>query len=228
VITNERQYRITKSEARKFEQAIAVARGRDRSPDVDPRLHQAMIESLESELAIVCDDLDRYEALKGGKVKKRRIHSLRELPVLFIEGRIAAGLTQRELAERLGLPEQQIQRYESNMYSGVSLDRLQGLADALGLEIKERHVRCIREVTDAEAFEYYEDTSRREPAPGQPRHSSERPLTQNVPVRFSSEAIKRVKSVANAEGVTASVWIRRVVDEELRQQLGDGPPDSHR
>jgi hypothetical protein len=37
-----------------------------------------------------------------------------------------------------------------------------------------------------------------------------------------------VKSVANAEGVTASVWIRRVVDEELRQQLGDGPPDSHR
>ncbi len=97
-----------------------------------------MIESLESELEILRDDLDRYEALKTGKVKKRSVRSLRELPVLLIEGRIAAGLTQRQLAERLALPEQQIQRYESTMYSGVSLDRLQDVADALGLEIEER------------------------------------------------------------------------------------------
>jgi DNA-binding XRE family transcriptional regulator len=137
VITNERQYRITKSEARKFEQAVAVARGREPSPDVDPRIHQAMIESLESELAILRKDLDRYEALKAGKVKKRKVHSLRELPILLIEGRIAAGLTQRQLGERLGLPEQQIQRYEATLYSGVSLDRLQDVADALGLEIEE-------------------------------------------------------------------------------------------
>lgn len=138
MITNERQYRITKSEARKFEQAIAAARGREPSPDVDPRIHQAMIESLESELTILRDDLDRYEALKAGKVKKRRGRSLRELPVLLIEGRIAAGLTQRQLAERLGLPEQQIQRYEAAMYSGVSLERLQEVADALELEIEEQ------------------------------------------------------------------------------------------
>jgi DNA-directed RNA polymerase specialized sigma subunit len=138
VITNERQYRITKSEAKKFEQAIAAARGREPSPDVDPRLHQAMIESLESELAILRDDLERYESLKSGRVKKRRVHSLRDLPVLLIEGRIAAGLTQRQLGERLGIPEQQIQRYESTMYSGVGLDRLQDVADALGLEIEER------------------------------------------------------------------------------------------
>jgi DNA-binding XRE family transcriptional regulator len=137
VITNERQYRITKSEARKFEQAIAVARGREPGPNVDPRIHQAMIESLESELAILREDLQRYEELKAGKVKKRRGRSLRELPVLLIEGRIAAGLTQRQLADRLGLPEQQIQRYEATMYSGVSLDRIQDVADALGLEIEE-------------------------------------------------------------------------------------------
>jgi ribosome-binding protein aMBF1 (putative translation factor) len=138
VITNERQYRITSSEARKFEQAITAARDREPSRDVDPRIHQAMIESLESELAILREDLDRYEALKAGKVKRRSVGSLRELPVLLIEGRIAAGLTQRQLAERLGLLEQQIQRYESTMYSGVNLDRLQDVADALGLEIEER------------------------------------------------------------------------------------------
>jgi hypothetical protein len=140
LITNERQYRITKSEARKFKQAIEAARGREPSPDVDPRIHQAMIESLESELAVLREQLERYEALKAGKVKSRRARSLRELPIVLIEGRIAAGLTQRELAKRLGIPEQQIQRYEATLYAGVSLQRLQEVADTLGLEIEE-HAR---------------------------------------------------------------------------------------
>jgi len=138
VITNERQYRITKSEARKFEEAIAAARERGPGPDVQPRIHDAMIDSLESELAALREQLDRYESLKAGKVRERKVHSLRDLPMLLIEGRIAAGLTQRQLADRLGLPEQQIQRYESTLYSGVSLERLQDVADALGLEIEER------------------------------------------------------------------------------------------
>jgi DNA-binding XRE family transcriptional regulator len=121
MVTNERQYRITKSEARKFEQAIEAARGHEPNPDVDPLIHQAMI-----------------EALKAGKVKSGKARSLRELPIVLIEGRIAAGLTQREFAKRLGVPEQQIQRYEATLYAGVSLERLQEVADTLGLEIEER------------------------------------------------------------------------------------------
>jgi DNA-binding XRE family transcriptional regulator/uncharacterized small protein (DUF1192 family) len=140
VITNERQYRITNSEARKFEQAIAAAHGREPSPDVDPRIHQAMIDSLESELAVLREQLERYEALKAGKVTSRTAQSLRELPIVLIEGRIVAGLTQRELAKRLGVPEQQVQRYEATLYAGASLQRLQEVADTLGLEIEE-HAR---------------------------------------------------------------------------------------
>jgi len=138
VITNERQYRIAQAEVKRFEQAIAAARGNKPAKDVHPRVHGAMIESLESELSILRDQLDQYDALKAGRVKGRRVHSLRELPVLLIEGRIAAGLTQRELAERLDLAEQQIQRYEATMYAGASLERLQEVADALELEIEEQ------------------------------------------------------------------------------------------
>jgi DNA-binding XRE family transcriptional regulator len=97
-----------------------------------------MIESLESELAVLSDQLEQYEALKSGKVKSREVRSLRDLPIVLIEGRIAARLTQRDLAKRLGLPEQQIQRYEATLYAGVSLERLQQVADTLGLEIEER------------------------------------------------------------------------------------------
>src|SRR5439155_18591387 len=129
----------------KFEQAIAAARERrGPGPEVQPRIHQAMIESLESELAVLRDRLKRYEALKAGKVKSRKARSLRELPIVLIEGRIAAGLTQRELAKRLGLPEQQIQRYEATLYTGVNLDRLQEIADVLGIEIEEHARYAVR------------------------------------------------------------------------------------
>jgi transcriptional regulator with XRE-family HTH domain len=55
--------------------------------------------------------------------------------VALIEGRIAARMTQRDLAKQLGIPEQQVQRWEANGYIGVRLERVQGIADALGLEM---------------------------------------------------------------------------------------------
>jgi HTH-type transcriptional regulator/antitoxin HipB len=39
--------------------------------------------------------------------------------------------------ERIGVAEQQVQRWEANDYSGVGLDRLQSIADALGVQIHE-------------------------------------------------------------------------------------------
>lgn len=63
--------------------------------------------------------------------------SLHGLPIALIEARIAARLTQRQLAERIGVAEQQVQRWEASDYSSVGLDRLQSIADALGVQIHE-------------------------------------------------------------------------------------------
>ena len=73
-------------------------------------------------------------------------------------------------------------------------------------------------MSDAEAFEHYEDPTKREPAPGPPRRRPERPLTQHVPVRFPAETIEQVKRLADADGMTVSAWIRRAVERALRQQ----------
>ncbi len=61
MIQNERQYRIAKAEARKFEEAIASAREREPTPEVHPRVHNALIEALESELAVLREQVDDYE-----------------------------------------------------------------------------------------------------------------------------------------------------------------------
>jgi ribosome-binding protein aMBF1 (putative translation factor) len=137
VITNERQYRIAKAEIRRFEESTAAQAAREPSPGVHPRIHAAMGDALASEAEELARQIRRYEDLRDGRVSGTELESLRDLPVGLIEARIVAGLTQKALAERLGLPEQQIQRWESTLYSGVGVERLQEIADALGVHIHE-------------------------------------------------------------------------------------------
>ena len=51
----------------------------------------------------------------------------------LIAARLARGLSQRELAERVGVHQQQIARWEKERYSCVSLSRLSRVADVLGV-----------------------------------------------------------------------------------------------
>lgn len=136
MIANEREYRITGAAARRLEDALAHVE--DRSAERPPLLQKAMRQSIESELDVLRRQLAEYDALQGGKIAVLELASLRELPEALIRARIAAGLLQKDLAARLGLKEQQIQRYESTRYAGVSLERIQAVADALGLQIYER------------------------------------------------------------------------------------------
>ena len=137
MITNERQYRISKGWLKKFEASAALHERSDPPPDVHPTIHQAGIDALRSEAAALRDQLDEYERLRAGHVKQRTLSSLRELPKAIIEARIAAHVTQKELGKRLGVAEQQVQRWEASDYAGVSVDRMQEIADALGVRITE-------------------------------------------------------------------------------------------
>lgn len=137
MICNEREYRITKSELRKFDEAIDANPGYVPSEGTDPRMKEVMKDALESLAETLREEIQRYEDLRDGHVRQRELDGLTDLPTALIEARIAAGFTQKGLAERLGLKEQQIQRWESDRYSGVGLRRLQEVIDALGMDITE-------------------------------------------------------------------------------------------
>lgn len=136
MITNERQLAITRAELHRFEEA-AEAQQEAPAEDVDPILGQAMVDGLRGQADTLREEIERYEVLRGGGVSGRELASLRELPSALIEARIAAGLTQKALGEKLKVKEQQIQRWEANRYSGVGVERLQEVADALGMEVTE-------------------------------------------------------------------------------------------
>ena len=54
-----------------------------------------------------------------------------------MKARIARRWTQRQLADALGVAEQQVQRYEATGYRSASLARISDVADALNLTITE-------------------------------------------------------------------------------------------
>jgi DNA-binding Xre family transcriptional regulator len=135
MIANERQYRIANTELRRFEEALAAGAASEPSLDVHPRIRRAILDATASERDELRAQLARYDELRSGRIGQRTWNSLRELPIALVEARIVARLTQRDLAERLGVPEQQVQRWEANSYMGVAIDRLQDIADALELEM---------------------------------------------------------------------------------------------
>jgi DNA-binding XRE family transcriptional regulator len=137
MIKNEREYRITKAHLAGFEGGLTANDEREFPPNVDPGMKQLMHDAIASQIETFRREIDHYERLRDGHITSREITSLHELPIALIEARIAARLTQRQLAERIGVAEQQIQRWEANDYSGVGLDRLQSIADALGVQIRE-------------------------------------------------------------------------------------------
>lgn len=136
MITNERQYKITRSEADRFRKAIGDLAKAPARADVHPRLLQAEREAMESQLADLQADIAEYDRLKSADLSVISIGSFEELADGLIKARIAGGLSQKALADRLGLKEQQIQRYEAERYASASYQRLREIAEALGVRIK--------------------------------------------------------------------------------------------
>jgi ribosome-binding protein aMBF1 (putative translation factor) len=143
VIENERQYHVTKKRIAQFEASLASLQATPRPDNMPPRLHQAMQESVTSQLADLRHDVAEYEALKACQVSALELHSLSELPDLLIKARIARGYTQADLANRLHLKPQQLQRYEATRYHSVSFRRLLEIARALDVDLSET-VRLTR------------------------------------------------------------------------------------
>ena len=137
MIKNERQYQVTREMAAKFESAVdQLAYHPSPSDPTDPMMREIQLAALRSQLADLTAEVAEYEALKAGQVNRLRLDSFGELPQALIKARIAAGLTQRQLAARLGLKEQQIQRYEATDYRSASLARVGEVVAALGLKTR--------------------------------------------------------------------------------------------
>ena len=143
MIKNEKQYRITKAQARRFEDALAELARQERPANIALRLWQAQREAAESQLRDLREQIEAYERLHVGKAKELVLEAVEDLPKTLIRARIASGMTQEGLAHRLGVKTQQVQRYEATEYESASFARIRKVVQALGLTMH-KPARLIR------------------------------------------------------------------------------------
>jgi ribosome-binding protein aMBF1 (putative translation factor) len=143
MIKNDRQYRITKAQAARFTKAIHETKTSPKG--VHPLLQKAQIDGMRSQLADLQGEIEEYETLRSGRRKVATLDSLEKLSTTLIQARIAAGLSHADLASRLGLRPQQIQRYEATDYQSASLERVNEIMRVLGVRL--RHPAALRLVS---------------------------------------------------------------------------------
>jgi HTH-type transcriptional regulator/antitoxin HigA len=130
MLKNEKQYKITKSWLKHFETALEVIKTMPESKE-QPWLRKAQCRSAEAQIEQLKAELADYQLTKAGKIKIPDLEVVGRLPQWLIQKRIANGWTQADLAERLDMHFQQIQRYESTDYAAATLETLKKVAAAL-------------------------------------------------------------------------------------------------
>lgn len=91
------------------------------------RSYEGMIRQLE-------DELREYDELKSGGLTLPNVDRLDQIAPFIAKLRIAKGVSQTELARRLGVSKQVVSRYEETEYQTVAIARLQEILDAIGIK----------------------------------------------------------------------------------------------
>jgi DNA-binding Xre family transcriptional regulator len=141
MIKNEKQYNISKKLLSEINEDIDRLQKDTTQHPLRNKLMLASALNMQKEIE---QDILLYETLKKDKkgILKERLFS--ELPTLLTEYKIKSGLTQKEFAERLGIKEQQLQRYEADNFKSVTFKNLLRFLDAIGLEIMIKETRMTR------------------------------------------------------------------------------------
>ncbi len=133
MLKNEKQYRSAKAQAEKF--AKTLGKFQDKRPNGSHTAHSmsAYEEAVQLQHNILVKEIRDYERVRSRYTSELEYASFNQISEMLIQARINQRLTHRELAERLGMKEQQIQRYEATDYQSASLARLCEIAEILGI-----------------------------------------------------------------------------------------------
>ena len=211
MIKNDRQFHIVRARLQRLSRLAGELEQRLGREGPEGRT-ELELRAVQGERARMEAELEEYEALLSGRVEVGTARAVEDLPRLLVRARIAAGLTQAQLAEELGLAGQQIQRYESTDYEGASLPRLSEIARVLG-------VRLVPEEATAALPSWYQ-LARRLESVGLDRAL----LTQ----RIAPAAARAGHDDASTILLSVAARLGRIFGWDLREVLSEAPEPSLR
>lgn len=154
MIKNDRQYRISKDWVDKFQQTIASLEKKQQQFDVHHCQQQdwfkLLQESYESHVAVLRSEIADYETLKAHSDRKFSFPTTNltvdNLAQFLIQARIAAKISQAELASLAQIPVKKITEYEGNNYETASFLEVIEVAEVLGIKIQQAVI--VSEIDD--------------------------------------------------------------------------------
>ncbi|MGB5634234.1 MAG: helix-turn-helix transcriptional regulator [Waterburya sp.] len=137
MIQNQHQYQVTQNKLKDLERGLVELE--EIKDTLHPRQLLGRKNSLVKNIDALQQEIANYESLRQQQTSIK-ITSIKELPLALIRARIAMGMTQKKLAEKMGVKEQQVQRDEANQYNSAGFHRIAEVADALGIQIQETNI----------------------------------------------------------------------------------------
>ncbi len=144
MIKNEKQYEYSKECAKRFEYSIAVVEQDEAWKKRDPESWQLDIDVKKSHLMALQEEIAEYEKLFNcdkSQPIKIQVENFNKLADVLIKARIAAKISQKELADILGFEEQRIKECEDKDYQCASFCEILEVSAALGVEFDNAFVQ---------------------------------------------------------------------------------------
>ena len=136
MIRNEKEYREAVNRVRQENERLARQESELQAMGLGPAEVKRALDPMRSFHHQLEEEIAGYERLRRGEFDE--LLNLRGLGQLLVSLRVARGLTQRQLAEKLGVHETQVSRDERNEYHGITLERAARVLEALGVEVYTR------------------------------------------------------------------------------------------
>jgi ribosome-binding protein aMBF1 (putative translation factor) len=132
MLKNEKQYKSAKAALQKWCKSREVLKQRSASGKHPEWLLEEEQFTIEQSITQLEADVEEYEeAVAGKKQPPLVVVYAEQLPDLLVKWRLHRHWTQRQLAERVGMHENLIQKYESENYGCVSLQTIKRIAAVL-------------------------------------------------------------------------------------------------
>jgi len=133
MIRTEAEYLASRERAAEQSRLLAEQEKQLKAEGLKADQLQRALDPLRTFSAQIDEEIQSYESVKRGKFAE--LKNLQGMGQMLIGVRIALGLSQRELAERLDVHVSQVSRDERNEYFGITIDRASRILEALGVEI---------------------------------------------------------------------------------------------
>lgn len=129
MIRNEKEFNEVMRRIHADEEVMAQQRKALEEMELSPEEVERAMQPATSFHAQLVDEVQWYERVRNRDFET--INDLTAIGRILIAVRIANGLTQRELADRLAVTEAQVSRDERNEYHGITMERAQRILDVL-------------------------------------------------------------------------------------------------